>query len=385
MSYPNILHVAHHPQTGGGFWDLINRVNARVELSSREANQVVLVDSPGVETEAKIQLDTEIATISFLGPGKFDIENKFSAAYTVPSGVVRLATECIKNEIDVIHSNSFRAAWLSSIVSSILDVPMITHVHHFTYLNHPRICSYIFSQSNYVIHVSKYSRNRYFSNINIKDYSNHKIIRSPVNIEKLINHSSNPDKLKEEYGISDQSVVSLIGRIAKNKGHTEFLRAAKKVSESVDDSIFLIVGEGDTVYKNDLKDLSNKLNLEKNVIFTGYWENITDVYSLTDIIVVPSSNENLPKVIQESFAHKTPVIAKDSGGISELVIDGSTGILIDESDQGTQLAKNITKILSSNAMAKELAENGHEKIIQEYSVEGIRDELEKIYDALVQY
>jgi len=190
--------------------------------------------------------------------------------------------------------------------------------------------------------------------------------------------------LKDEFNVTEEHVVSLIGRLAENKGHYDFVRAAEYALTELDDVAFVIIGDGDQAYREALEGFAEECGVGDNIIFTGYWENIADVYSLSDIVIVPSTNENLPKVIQESFVYKTPVIAKDSGGIGELVIDGDTGILVDD-DESDQLSEQIINLLLSLPKYKEkIVENAAGKIENEYSKNVVQSEIENIYSSVAE-
>jgi glycosyltransferase involved in cell wall biosynthesis len=190
--------------------------------------------------------------------------------------------------------------------------------------------------------------------------------------------------LKIEFNVTEEHVVSLIGRLAENKGHYDFVRAAEYALTELNDVAFVIVGDGDQAYREALEGFAEECGVRDNTIFTGYWENIADVYSLSDIIIVPSTNENLPKVIQESFVYKTPVIAKDSGGIGELVINGDTGILVDDDDEGDQLSEQIINLLSSPKYKEKIIENAADKVENEYSKNVVQSEIENVYSSVVE-
>jgi glycosyltransferase involved in cell wall biosynthesis len=97
------------------------------------------------------------------------------------------------------------------------------------------------------------------------------------------------------------------------------------------------------IYGDQQKDLDYKYQLEqivggennRSILFKGIFppERLGDVFSEIDVLVVPSEwHENNPRVIQEAFACKTPVIASDVGGISEFVIHGFNGLLFKRGD-----------------------------------------------------
>ena len=80
------------------------------------------------------------------------------------------------------------------------------------------------------------------------------------------------------------------------------------------------------------RQLVTKLNISDNVIFLGIRDDLPDIFSACDSLLMPSRNEGLPRVAIEAMAAGKPVIATDVGGTSEVVNHGETGILVDPGD-----------------------------------------------------
>jgi glycosyltransferase involved in cell wall biosynthesis len=120
---------------------------------------------------------------------------------------------------------------------------------------------------------------------------------------------------------------------------------------------------------------------EKNVVFRGIvpHDRLGEVFSNVDAVVVPSRwHENNPRIIQESFASRTPVIASNVGGISEFVQDGKNGLLFERDD-----ARDLGRQLRRVADSPELLEKLRKGIAPVKTIEEEIDELEGIYRDLV--
>jgi glycosyltransferase involved in cell wall biosynthesis len=200
------------------------------------------------------------------------------------------------------------------------------------------------------------------------------VVRSPIDVDALRARSANPDALAEAGGIVSQPTVALIGRIAPNKGHKTFLRAATEV-----DANFLVVGSGDEEIRRNLESLTDDLGVKDRVSFVGFWEDIVDAYALADVVVVPSHNENLPKVIQEALAREVPVVASRDGGIPELIEDGETGLLIDPDDDGQELAAALKRLLGDEQLRADLAAAGLERLRSEFDTSVVSARFEELY------
>ena len=102
------------------------------------------------------------------------------------------------------------------------------------------------------------------------------------------------------------------GRIAPQKNHISLLKAAVLIDDLPDNVRFLFVGnEIDSKIKTDLLTFCNENELSHRVIFGGPIDDMPSIYSISNIVVLPSLWEGLPNVIIEAMACETPVIASD--------------------------------------------------------------------------
>lgn len=157
-----------------------------------------------------------------------------------------------------------------------------------------------------------------------------RLVSCPVAVESMgVDLSLFKSKPKEEF---DKKVL-FVGRITQAKGVDHIVKAARIMP----DWNFTIVGDGP--YLSELKESANKL---VNVTFTGAVDNgeLPKYYHEADLFLLPSQREGMPVSIIESLACGTPVIATDVGQISEIVINGENGQLIEESGESIEVALN---------------------------------------------
>ena len=91
-----------------------------------------------------------------------------------------------------------------------------------------------------------------------------------------------------------------------------------------------------------------------------------EILKSSSILVVPSRMESIPQVIKEAFYLKIPVIATNVGGISEIVENNKTGILIPPEDP-KKMIKVINELLADDILMKTLQNNGFKFITQNFS------------------
>lgn len=134
------------------------------------------------------------------------------------------------------------------------------------------------------------------------------------NGRNLKKHEYNPAKRSEyrnRLGIPlDVLVVGHVGRFNRQKNHEYLVRIFREVYKKNRNSYLVLVGTGEKV--EAIKTLVKKLELEKNVIFTGVIENISDYLSAFDVMLLPSLYEGLPLVVIEWQIAGLPCIVSDT-------------------------------------------------------------------------
>ena len=168
-------------------------------------------------------------------------------------------------------------------------------------------------------------------------------------------------------------VIVTIGNLVQRKGHDMVIRALPTILQHVPDAVYLIVGDGP--YRGELEKLATEGGLRGRVIFVGRirHEQLPDVYALADVFVMPSRMqleacdvEGFGLVFLEASACGKPIVAGRSGGISDAVVDGTTGFLVEPCDVG-DVARRIAQILQSPALARQLGEQGRERVLHEFT------------------
>lgn len=153
---------------------------------------------------------------------------------------------------------------------------------------------------------------------------------------------------------NDNKKINLFsaGRFHKNKGFDILLKSIVNLN-----FVFLTIA-GDGPLKNDLIYLSKKLGIGDRVNFLGWREDIADLFHKSDIFVCPSRHEPLGNVILEAWANKTPIIASDSQGPKELIVNDENGVLF-PIDNVSFLSDSIKALALDIKKRQKLIENGY--------------------------
>jgi glycosyltransferase involved in cell wall biosynthesis len=167
--------------------------------------------------------------------------------------------------------------------------------------------------------------------------------------------------------------VGILGRIAPEKGHLDFLRAAVAIPnrENVQFSITGAALFADTSYEQTVRSASPAAGVE----FKGWTDNVSQALHDLDILVVPSAGHDAsPRVILEALSAGTCVVAYPSGGIPELIRDGYSGLLT-TSASVRELTDLIRTLSADPELRKRLASNGRREWEDRFRVERFRSEV----------
>ena len=183
--------------------------------------------------------------------------------------------------------------------------------------------------------------------------------------------------LRDQLGIDDgQHVISIIGRLTPEKGHRYFLESARYTLKTLPGARFLVIGDGPL--REQLEDFSASLGLNHAVSFLGYQRDIAAFMSISDIIVISSVREGLPNVLLEALALAKPVVATQVGGISEVLQDRETGLLVPPKDS-RRLAEAIIYVLRNPKEAANLGARGKRLVSREFSVNRMAQKVAQVY------
>ena len=177
-------------------------------------------------------------------------------------------------------------------------------------------------------------------------------------------------------------VIAVVANLRPEKGHLVFLEAAKLVSSAYPESTFLIVGEGPM--RDEIESRIGQLQLAARVEMRGAVKDIPSLLrSSVDIAVLPSlKNEGFPNAVMEAMGASLPVVATDTGGTRELVVDGMTGFLVRPGDPAA-LADRIAKFCGDRELRMKMGEAGRRRVLQEFSVDRMARKFEDLYTTLL--
>jgi glycosyltransferase involved in cell wall biosynthesis len=193
----------------------------------------------------------------------------------------------------------------------------------------------------------------------------------------------NFSEMSEEFHeIQHNYNLLFVGRLEKVKGIEFLIEAIPFIIKIFPQTTLTIIGEGQN--KESLLNLTKDLHLEKHVHFVGWVKNkdLDIYYQKASIVVTPSvCQEIFGLVILEAMGAGRPVIGTNVGGISEIIVDGVNGYLV-EPQSPEQIAEKVIKLFSDEDLLKAFGKNARKKA-QEFSLEKYAINLVHIYEQIM--
>ncbi len=190
------------------------------------------------------------------------------------------------------------------------------------------------------------------------------------------------EELKKKLGIkSDEYVIGILARLEEVKGHEYFLDTAKLIlNEKKIKAKFLIIGTG--TEEEELKKKAKELGIEKNVIFTGFVEDVKDYLNIFDVQVNCSyGTEATSLALLEGMSIGIPAVVTDYGGNSGVIKNGENGYLVPiKSPRDT--ADGIVRILTNKDLNEYMHRRCKEIYEEKFTVEVYTKNIERIYEEM---
>jgi glycosyltransferase involved in cell wall biosynthesis len=183
------------------------------------------------------------------------------------------------------------------------------------------------------------------------------------------------ESIRAEFGLKASEVmVSCVAELTASKDHYFLLQAWQKLAERCSSARLFLVGSGKLRAA-----LQKKVETEKipGVHFLGHRHDVPRILSETDIFVLVSKREGLPKSVMEAMAAGKPVIATNIRGNRDMVEHEKTGLLVELGDIGG-LAAALEKLIVDPELRAGMGREGSARI-KDYGLEKVLKEMGAIY------
>nr|WP_203695766.1 glycosyltransferase family 4 protein [Streptomyces rubrogriseus] len=202
--------------------------------------------------------------------------------------------------------------------------------------------------------------------------------------EKTFHPASGGDEVRARLGLTERPVVVCVSRLVPRKGQDTLIRAMPRILAAEPDAVLLIVGGGP--YEKDLRRLAEETGVAAAVHFTGAvpWSELPAHYGAGDVFAMPCRTrrggldvEGLGIVYLEASATGLPVVAGDSGGAPDAVLDGETGWVVRGEDPN-ESADRVTTLLADPELRHRMGERGRAWVEEKWRWDLLAEQLKTL-------
>jgi glycosyltransferase involved in cell wall biosynthesis len=289
----------------------------------------------------------------------------------------RLRALLVEESVDVVHVHHSHDHWLARVVTLGFPrrVPIVRTFHNLRAVKTGRSARWLYRGTATFCAVSREIEAR-CREVGIPDG---RVVWTP-GIADTARFLPDTDgrAIREEFALGVAPVVVTVSRLSANRGHEMLLAGFKALLDDIPEARLLLVGKGDTL--RHLERLVEHLGLARAVVFTGYRDrDLPAVLAAGDCFaLMGAGSDESCRAALEAMAAARPVVARRVGALPETVVDGETGVLLDD-DNPEQVAAALGRLLTDRAVASSMGRAGRRRAEEEFSAERAVSIVEAVY------
>lgn len=315
------------------------------------------------------------------------------AKASMTSALLRTFLVCRKKKLDVVHTHTLLPGVAGRMGARLAGVPCVVHTFHSwpPHLYKGLAFRWGFYASEIVAAHSAHAV--LFQNPDdmqcwneIPAVPHHKATLVGNGIDfSAITKKAGPgarERIRNEFGLNEEDYVIVnVARFEPQKGHSFLLQALKDLLPKVNQKVVvLLVGSGNEQEKIEAE--TRQLGLQDMVYFTGYRKDVPDILAASDVSVMTSYYEGIPRALMESMALGLPVVATDVPGTRSLIRPSQTGFLVKYGDVAG-FSGALVNLLANPVLARRMGQKGRDLVQSEFNEFVVADRVEEIYNHIL--
>ncbi len=308
--------------------------------------------------------------------------------YVDPAGVLKIRSWLRTRSVDVLHCHSAKDLWVlvPALCGHSTNVPLVLTKHIGTLKpKKDGLHRMLYHRVDFVIAVSEVIRRNVLRTHPIAE-NKVGVIPNGVDLTGFDPARRNRRMIRGAFGIPENAtVIGTAGRLSWWKGYREFIRTAESLVRTRPDVWFLAVGGatfGEEAEAEAVLRFARSLDLRNRLVFTGFRNDMADLYSAMDLFVYPAYAEAFGLVLIEAMAAGLPVVSTDCDGVPEIVQDGVTGILVPARD-ARPLIRAVDGLLAHPHRMRAFGRAGRKHAENKYDFEMVVSQIERLYERLM--
>lgn len=329
----NLLFFTRSMQLGG----TENVVLQLCVLFKPLVNNIVVCSSSGVNVKELEKMGIRFYEIP-------DIENKsVKTMYLVSKKIEYIVKQ---EKITVIHTHHRMAAFYVSLLG-LYRKCIFFNTSHNTFNNKKLLTKFAYKHANLIACGNAVKTN-------LEEYFGLKRVSVVRNSVKQFISRVEPDDMIKRLHEKQHFVVGNVGRISEQKGFKYYIKAASIVLKQHPSVSFLVIGSGEE--ESLIKDLAIKLGIQDNIVFLGYRNDVQNLMTQLDLVVLSSLWEGFPLTPIEAFSVGKTVVATAVDGTVEIVQNMENGLLV-KARSSEEIASAINWMIEHPEEKKKMEEN----------------------------
>jgi glycosyltransferase involved in cell wall biosynthesis len=312
-----------------------------------------------------------------------------NAKASMTSAFQRTFQVCRQEKFDVVHTHTLLPGIAGRIAARLAGVPCVVHTFHSWQPNLYTSLAFRWAFNATEITAAHSAHAILFQNPDdLRNWS--RIPAVPIKKAALVGNGIDfsgitskvgvgaRERIRKEFGISDDAFVIVnVARFEPQKGHSFLLQTLKHLILQVNRKVVaLLVGIG--IDQEKIEAEVKSLNLQDVVYFTGYRKDVPDILTASDVSIMTSHYEGIPRALMESMALGIPVVATNVPGTRHLIRSGQTGLLVEYGDV-PGMSDALIKILTGPALTEQFIINGKHLVQTKFNEYTVADRVEEVY------
>lgn len=305
--------------------------------------------------------------------------------------VCRLGSYLRRLKPDIVHTHTSKAGIVGRTAARLAGVPLVIHtIHGFPFIEGQnrfryrayatierwagRLTDVLLSQSLEDVRTAQHLKIRARHGYPI-------YIGNGVDIRRFdpSRFASAKDAIRLELGVRHSPVVTIIARQTVEKGYTDLVRALARISDMSWTALFVGPDEG----ASDLiRELLTECGISDRILMLGERADIERILAITDVYVLPSYREGVPRSVIEAQSMGVPAVVTNIRGCREVVIDGETGYLVPMKDPDS-LAGALRRLLSDEKQRAAMGVAARKRMEREFDERVVFQRIAAAYETLL--
>ncbi|MGW5732089.1 MULTISPECIES: glycosyltransferase family 4 protein [Streptomyces] len=326
----------------------------------------------------------------------FDAEQPFTVVRD-PTTMLLPTPRVTRRAVSLLREHGCGSVWFGAAAPLGLMAPALrkagarrlvatTHGHEAGWAQLPasrQLLRRIGESTDTITYLGEYTRSRIAAALT-PDAAGRMVQLPPGVDEKTFHPGSGGDAVRARLGLTDRPVVVCVSRLVPRKGQDTLILAMPRILAAEPEAVLLVVGGGP--YEKDLRKLAAETGVSDSVRFTGSvpWEELPAHYGAGDVFAMPCRTrrggldvEGLGIVYLEASATGLPVVAGDSGGAPDAVLDGETGWVV-RGGSPEAAADRIVTLLGDAELRQRMGERGREWVEERWRWDLLAERLKEL-------